>query len=215
MKLAVLSESPADEAALRILAEALLGATSEVVGLDVFQYRSGWQAVLKIMPLVMRHLHYQTDADGLLVSLDSDKSPIHEAAHEAAGQAVKHCRICSLRDILRTTQAQLKTRGDGSRLKVAIGLAVPQIEAWYRCGWDSTVTEAAWRVGLRSGKFPFTSDSLKRDVYGSLLSGLELETLRAIEEARRLATCIEELETWFPAGFGYLSREVRTWRTTA
>lgn len=215
MKLAVLSESPADEAAIRILVEAVLGISSEVVSLDVFQYRSGWQAVLKIMPLVIRHLHYQTDADALVVSLDSDKSPLHDVAHEEPGKAEKRCRICGLRDINRTTQSQLKARHDGSKLKVGIGLAIPQIEAWYRCGRDNTVTEAAWRVGLKSGKYPYDSDSLKRDVYGTALPNLELELLRAIEEARRLSQGIADLETWFPTGFGYLAQEARSWRTSA
>lgn len=215
MKLAVLSESPADEAAIRVLVEAILGEATEVVALDLFQYRSGWQAVLKIMPLVIRHLSFQTDADALVVSLDSDKSPIHEAAHEVSGKTEKGCRICSLREIKGTTLAQLKPRHDGSKLKVGIGLAIPQIEAWYRCGRDSTVTEAAWRVGLNSRKFPYDSNALKKAVYGTAHPNLDLEMERAIEEVQRLSLSIADLETWFPAGFGYLAQEIRSWRSPA
>jgi hypothetical protein len=39
-------------------------------------------------------------------------------------------------------------------LKIAIGLAVPAIEAWLLCGVDPHITEAAWINGLKE---PFPS----------------------------------------------------------
>jgi hypothetical protein len=211
MKLAVLSESPADEAAIRILVDAVLGQASEPVDLDRFRYRGGWQGALKVLPNVVRHLHYHTDADGLVVSLDSDYSPVHHLSHEQLGQAVVDCRGCQVREQLSATLNHLKPRTWAAPLQVAVGLAVPQIEAWYRCGLDPAATEAAWLAGQSSGKYPFNSLGLKRDVYGTDRPSLKQETDRATEEARRLARDIQQLETWFRQGFGALAATIRGW----
>ena len=52
-------------------------------------------------------------------------------------------------------------------LRIAVGLAIPCIEAWYRCGIDATVTEANWLVALRERQFPYDNSRLKALVYGS------------------------------------------------
>ena len=97
------------------------------------------------------------------------------------------------------------------RFKVAVGIAVPAVEAWYRCGLDPHVTEAAWIASLPSGPFPYTTRSLKEDVYGTSRLSLELETRCATKEARRLAQNLQLLEQCFPTGFGALTRDVRSW----
>jgi hypothetical protein len=53
MKLAVLSESSADEAAIRILVDGLLGAATEPVGVNKFASRTGWQQRLQILSAVV------------------------------------------------------------------------------------------------------------------------------------------------------------------
>jgi hypothetical protein len=150
MKLAVLCESSADEAALRILVDGILGQPTQAVALDQFRTRRGWTSVRADLPTVLRQVHYHTDADGLAVVLDSDRSPPHDVAHEAPNKSDPHCRLCSLKAITVRTQSQLRPVANRSPVKVAIGMAVPTVEAWFRCGVDPQVTEAAWKVALAS-----------------------------------------------------------------
>jgi hypothetical protein len=154
MKLAVFGESPADEAAIRILVEGLLGQPAEQVDLPSLRSR-GWQSVCNLLPTVLRALHYQTDADLLAIVLDSDRSPVHVAEHEQPGKASAKCRLCQVREVAKTTQGHLRERTGRPPLWVAIGLAVPCIEAWYRCGHDPHVTEAAWIQALQVNKYPY------------------------------------------------------------
>lgn len=209
MKLAVLSEASADEAAIRILVDGLLGTPTEVVALNKFATRVGWQGRLKILPAVLKELYYQTDADALAFVLDSDKSPVHSPEHEKAGGHNPKCRLCAGREKLQ--QIQLRPRPGRAPLKIAVGLAVPSLEAWFRCGVDSRVTEAAWLVGLSSKKYPYTTRSLKIDVYGSDRPGSPVLPTRMMEEAQRLVGMLDELEKWFPNGFGTFASAVKSW----
>lgn len=208
MKLADLSESPADEAAIRTLVDAIVGQAVEWV--DHFRTLTGsggWPSVLRLLPKIIAHLYYHSDAEGLVVVVDSDIRAVHAQEHEQTPS--QDCRLCQLRDASR--RIPLSPRPNLKRLSVAIGLATPCIEAWYRCGQDPHVTEAAWVVALRERNFLYDSSRLKQDVYGTDRPSLELETQRAVEEARRLSTIIPRLESAFPNGFGPLARDVRTW----
>ena len=49
----------------------------------------------------------------------------------------------------------------------ASSVTVPAIEAWYLCGRDSTVSEAAWTAGQASGRQPYSRAELKWRVYGT------------------------------------------------
>ena len=152
MKLAVFSESSADEAAIRILADTLLD--RETVPPDMPRLRArGWPSVLQLLPVVVKHLHYQTDADGLIVVADSNWSPLHLGPGDQECGAADKCRLCLLHKATVETQAQLAPVTGRSRLELAMGLAVPAIEAWYLCGVESGVSENAWRQGLASGAF--------------------------------------------------------------
>ncbi len=105
MKVAILSESPADEAALRVLVEGVLRAPIEPVqsGLRA----RGWPNVAQLLPAVIRHLHFNTQADGLVVVVDADDSVVHTAAHEAPGYFHPQCRLCQLRAVFRQTTKKL------------------------------------------------------------------------------------------------------------
>jgi len=81
MKVAVLSESAADEAAIRILVDAVLMQQTEPVGPPPLRSR-GWPAVLSVLPGVIRHLQYQTDADGLVVVKERRWSGYHRCRQE-------------------------------------------------------------------------------------------------------------------------------------
>jgi hypothetical protein len=79
VKLGILSESPADEAAVRILVEGLLGARVQPTYPPL--RARGWPHVVQILPAVLRHLQLQTDAEGLVVVVDSDDTPLHDGNH--------------------------------------------------------------------------------------------------------------------------------------
>lgn len=209
MKIAVLSESPADEAAIRILVEGLIDSQTESIDLNLRTRPGGWPMVRNVLPEVLRTLHYQTDAEALVVVVDSNHSPIHQPSHDPSGQSDPKCRICQLRDTV--SGITLRSRSGLPPIKTAFGLAVPAIEAWYRCGNDPHVTESAWVQALQSGSYPYTKNRLKEDVYGTDRPSLRLETNRAIEEAQRVSRDLSLLEKLFQNGFGHLAKDVRCW----
>jgi hypothetical protein len=213
MKVAILSESEADEAAIRVLVEGLLGKPTEPSA-QMFPMRErGYGAVFKVLPAVIRHLHYRTDAEGFVVVLDCDRTPLHQEAHDQPGEAQEQCRLCRLRKIAAEVLGQLAPRPACGPLKTAFGLAVPQIEAWYLIGRDPHVGEATWLAGLQSGRFPYRSDILKQKAYGMADPALRFEKQRAVEEAERVVRegKLPQLAEWFPAGFGALANDVRNW----
>ena len=155
MKVAVLSESPADEAAIRILIDAIIDRQTQLADMPTIRAR-GVSGVFNILPTVLKHLHYRTDAGALVVVVDSDRTPVHKPEHEQSGGANERCRLCKTRQTLDSVLGQLRPVPGRPQIQVAVGIAVPAIEAWYRCGLDPHVTEAAWITGLPSGPFPYT-----------------------------------------------------------
>jgi len=210
MKLAILSESPADEAALRVLIEGVLGEPIQLVQ-SALRAR-GWPSVAQVMPAVIRHLHFNTDADGLAVVVDADDSVIHTETHEAPGYFHPRCRLCQLRAVFRQTVKRLPPARGRQRIFRGVGVAVPAIEGWYLCGRDESVTEAIWLNGLAVGKVPFTRHELKWRVYGTDRPSLPHEINCALVDARRHAVDTRRLENDFP-GFRALANDLRTWRT--
>lgn len=212
MNVAVLSESSADEAAIRILVDGILGAETEAIPPPPLRTR-GWPSVLNVVATVVRHLHYRTDADAFVLVVDSDDSPVHDPAHDEPGAASKQCRLCQLRECIDEVRTTLSTVAGRSPLRTAVGLATPCIEAWYRCGLGAHVNEAAWARELKAGSgFRDKRRRLKREVYGTDRPSLELEIRRATEEAHRLVQDLSRLQRLFPNGFGALARNVRDWQ---
>ncbi|HYW10087.1 MAG TPA: hypothetical protein VE913_24180 [Longimicrobium sp.] len=159
MILAAFSESPADQDAIRILAEATLGIETSA---PERRYEArGWPAVRNALPGVILDLHYQTDADGLVVVVDSDDSVVHTSAHDALAGGEPACRLCELRAVVQRTRGKLKALSHRADLKVAIGIAVPAVEAWYAWGTIPHVIEAAWTRKLRGDQIPYDKRSLK------------------------------------------------------
>ncbi|MCG3128489.1 MAG: hypothetical protein CHACPFDD_03378 [Phycisphaerae bacterium] len=211
MKVAILSESPADEAALRVLANAILGLTTKPPEHPPFRAR-GWPNVYQMLPGVMRALYYQSDVRGLVVVVDSNGSPPHEGG-PAANCATDRCRLCVVRREVHQTRDMLKHVVGRAPFSVAIGVAMPAIEAWYRCGIDPHATEVAWIRDLRARTTARSRmRELKNSVYGTDRPSLELATKCAVEHCERVARTIGELENAFPVGFGAVAAEVRTWR---
>ena len=212
MKIALLSESPADEAALRVLVEYVLG---EPFALVTPSLRArGWPSVEQVLPPIIRHLHFNTDTDGLVVVVDSDDSVVHTAEHEAPGYYHPGCRICRLRGVFRRTSKNLPPAHGRHRVLRAVGIAVPAIEAWYLCGRDTSVTEAAWIAGQAAGVAPYSRRELKWRVYGTERPTLPHELKRAVQEVTRHRGDVRRLENDFPQGFGSLARDLRSWQQT-
>ncbi len=208
MKLAILSESPADEAAVAILAEAVLGHPFSRVQPSL--RARGWPSVAQVLPSIIRHLHFNTDADGLVVVVDSDDSIVHLAAHDEPDYYHPLCRLCQLRAIFRQATKKLPPARGRDRVLRGVGVAVPAVEAWYLCGREDLVTEAKWIAGQEVLKPPYTRRELKQLVYGTERPNLQHETEIALREARRHARDLRRLENDFP-GFASLATDLKAW----
>jgi hypothetical protein len=206
MKLAILSESPADELAIKVLIDGIRGEINELIAHEKVNLRShGWPHTLKVLPGVLRFLHYQTEVESLAVVVDSDDEPLHERSH--VPRQNPSCRLCKLR----VTADSFRPSGPSTRapIKVAIGLAVPAIEAWFQCGVDPRVNEAAWIRKQNFGEsIGYDRMTLKKSIYNSTRI---LDTQKAVEAAENLVPRIDMLDKLFPGGFGTFSNDIRNW----
>src|SRR5207247_2814712 len=98
MKVAYFAESPADQAALAIFTDAILGSQTEAVTYKGLRHR-GWPTVRTVLPAVLKELHYHTDAEGFVLVVDSNGSPPHLPLHEQPAARASQCRLCQLRRI--------------------------------------------------------------------------------------------------------------------
>jgi hypothetical protein len=177
LKLAVLSESPADEFALQIV---IPGIVRQPVLFEPLVLRArGWPSVLQVLPAVARHLHFSTEVDALVVGVDSDDSPVHDETHERKDYFHPQCRLCQLRAAFRQATKRLPPARGRERLLRCIGVAVPAIEAWYLCGEDDGVSESAWQKGREVNQPPYTRKQLKWRAYGTDRPSLEAEIVKA------------------------------------
>lgn len=209
IKLAILSESPADEAALVGFIRAILRAPFERVQANL--RARGWPSVAQVLPAVIRHLHFNTAADGLVVVVDSDDSVVHTADHDRPGYFHPQCRLCRLRAIFRQTAKNFPPAHGRERVLRGVGVAVPAVEGWYLCGRDPSVTELAWWEGQQRGRLPYTRAELKLRVYGTDHPSLAHETDCALREVRRQGQDLRRLENDFP-GFRALADDLRSWQ---
>ncbi len=202
MKVALLSESPADEAAIAVLVEMVIGRRIQRVRPSL--RARGWPNVRQVLPAVARHLHFQTDAELLVVVADSDDSVVHTAQHDHH----PGCRVCQLQAVFRKATKNLPPARGRDRVLRGIGIAVPAMEGWYLCGIDETVTEAAWVSGQVTGAQPYSRSELKERVYGTPRPTLALETEHAVKAVRRMGGDLRRLENDFP-GFAVLADDLR------
>ena len=210
MKAAILSESPADEAGIRILVEGIFGSPVERVSTQRLHTR-GWPSVLDVLPAVIKHLHFHTDAEALAVVVDSNRTAPHRGQADRECEGDGKCRLCLMRNAADKVLSTLSPVPGKERIKVAIGLATPAVEAWYLCGIKSGVSENTWSLGMEAGNLPYDNNRLKRDAYGTDRPSLVLETQRAEDACRRLAGNLKLLEDKFPFGFGTLAAAIRAW----
>jgi hypothetical protein len=202
MRVAILSESSADEAAIRILAEGVLGCT--IVPVETALRSRGWPGVLNILATTIKFLHYRTDAEGLIVVADSNHTSLQAPAEEN--------RLLTLRRTAENTVSNLGRVAAKPTLLVAIGVASPAIEGWLLCHRHQEISEAAWEKGLVESCDPYSRPELKRRSYGVERPTLGLETAKMVEAANELRGRVSEIENRFPVGFGSLATQLRAWR---
>ncbi len=154
-------------------------------------------------------LHYQGLADGLIIVADSDDSPLHEDGHDASPQ--EECRLCQIRMRANGVTARLPS----AVLRIAVGIAVPAIEAWYLFSSDASLTESTWRMLLGSGPRADVRRNLKKRVYGTEFPSQTGENLKAEQAAKGLLPNLVSFDRHFPGGFGPLAKTLRTWREPA
>ena len=210
MKVALFSESEADDAALRVFVEAILGEPIEPVPHVGLRTR-GWPSVRNILEVVLKQLHYHREAEGFVMIVDSNGTPPHVREHEGPNPPKTLCRLCRLRAIRDEVFKHARPRLHRAPLKTAMGLAVPAIEAWLLCGQDHGVNEAVWKNGLAAGHPPYSTRELKTKLYGTDRPSLALESRRMTEAARGLANQLAHVERCFPDGFGGFAQELRLW----
>ena len=206
MKVALLSESPADEAALRLMVEAVL--KRPVTRIEPSLRARGWPNVMQVMPAILRHLHFNTDAEALVVVVDADDSVVHGADHDREGYFHPGCRMCRLRAVYRQSTRKLPPARGRERVLRCVGVAVPAIEACYLAGRDPQVTEEAWVRGQDAGHPPYTRAELKWRVYGTDRPSLQHEIECALREIRRHGGDLRRIEHDHP-GFAALARDLR------
>jgi hypothetical protein len=209
MRIGFFCEPPADQAALAVFTEGILGQPPEPINMDLEGH--GVTGVLNALDGVFRGVHYNSNAEGLVVVVDCDDTELHDPAHDEPGGGGERCRYCQIHKIITQAKKQLKARQGQTTLRVAVGLAVPAIEAWFLVGKEAQVGEAAWRVGLEAGRRPFTRPRLKALVYGTERPSLEHAPECAVREARRIIADLHAMETAFPIGFGLMAQEIRSW----
>lgn len=202
MRVAILSESTADEAALRVIVNAVLGINTIPVARNL---RSrGWHAVRDVLPAITKELHYKTDTEGLVVVVDSN--------HTYLSRDEPKNRLREFHELIERCQRELKAMSGRVPLKIAIGVAAPAIEAWWLCKSDPQINEAVWEEGLAIKKDPYSKLELKRRLYGRDYPSLEVMTQKMVEAAQVVAGDLPALERNFPSGFGSLANELRKWR---
>jgi hypothetical protein len=202
MHVAILSESSADEAAMRIIVDAILGIKTSSIPFNL-QSR-GWHAIRTVLPTITKQLHYRTNADGLVVIVDSN--------HNYVSRDHQKNRLKEFQILAEKCRSELSTIPGRAPLKIAVGVAAPAIEAWWLCKSNAHIHEAAWEKGLDDGRDPYSKLELKKMLYGSEFYSLELSTQKMTEAAQEIASDIALLERAFPHGFGNLATELRSWR---
>lgn len=204
MKIAVLAESPADRRAIEVLASAIL---DREVEFGAIQPRSGgFHAVVSAIGPTLRGLHYRRLADGLIVVVDSDNTPI--APQDANG------RVQHIQNEIAQVQANLASMPDFDPIKTAVGVAAPSLEAWLLFGIDNQCTETSWIICRNDGQLSATEiRRLKEQLYGTDRPDLVLETERMVGRSTDLIRedRLEALAQAFPYGFGQLLNDLRGW----
>ncbi len=110
-------------------------------------------------------------------------------------------------------RARSELRPRATPFGVAIGLAVPSIEAWLRFGEDPQATEASWSdVKSPGSSSPERIRAMKRKIYGTDKPNVPMMLSVGVARARQVAADLPALEAAFPIGFKPFATALRSWR---
>ncbi len=212
MKIAFFGESKSDDVTIKKFVEGIL--KDEIEETDIRKrliFRSS-SHLDRNLPVVIRSVHYSSDAEFLIICSDSDDFPVHISEHDKKEN--EKCRLCSLRKAVKNSLTKLTNVPNKKMLKVAIGVPVPAIEAWLLFNINPQVSENTWIKKIADEKgVKYDRKTLKRELYG----GEHISEVERIEISLKAVKRVVEndllgdLETAFPQGFGSLSNEVKSW----
>ena len=94
---------------------------------------------------------------------------------------------------------------------MAVGIAIPALEAWWLCGTNPHHAEAPAIRRIARESLLHLRKELKQDLYGTIRPSLEMEIAAMCEAAKRIAADLDLLERAFPIGFGLLRQQLRLW----
>lgn len=92
MKIGFYSEPIADQAALAVFTEGILGEPPEPINMALEGH--GVSNVLSVLANVFRGVHYNSDAEGLVVVVVCDDTELHSSDHDKPDCEGKRCRLC-------------------------------------------------------------------------------------------------------------------------
>lgn len=205
MKVAVLTESSADDAAVRVLVRAALGDETEFH--DPPLAARGYEAVVANLPSIYKWLHFQRHAEALVVVVDSDQSPLDDSDPKS--------RKRLLTERLTQLESEVSPKEGFPPIQTAVGIAVPSIESWLLFGKDPQCTEAAWKVSLQARKSSFNEiQRLKKLLYRTVRPPLAMVKEQMTQAAADLIHDgkLNAMEKSFPWGFQSLMTSLRGWR---
>jgi hypothetical protein len=202
MKVAIFSESAHDEEALRVILDGVLQIKTEAEAHNLES--NGWHNVIKRLPTAIRKLHYQTETAGLLVVVDADRSSLK------MGEAGNRREV--LKTIVKATLASLGPVAQKPALKVAIGVAMPALEAWLLSPDDVTLCEANWERALSSEIDTDIGKRLKRQLFGVERPDSFVRRDLVLKAAHRCIPHLSVLRDRFPNGFGKMVEDILAWR---
>ncbi|MBM4072709.1 MAG: hypothetical protein FJ271_27850 [Planctomycetes bacterium] len=126
---------------------AILGQPLESISMDLEAHSV--PGFFNALDGVFRGVHYNSDAEALIIVVDSDRTEPHELTHDFQKDTGIGCRHCKIAQIIARARNQLKPRQSQAELKIAIGLAVPSIEA---CAWLARTNRSAKLPGKPVGR---------------------------------------------------------------
>ena len=123
MNVALLAESEVDQQILEYLVSTILAQRVDVALPRKFEVM-GRPGVRNTLPSFVKHTHYCTNADRIVATADADGPLDHNQDERCA------CRLCEPRGAALRGLGELQETQRQDLPTLAIGIAVPAIEAW-------------------------------------------------------------------------------------
>lgn len=197
---AILSESPADEACIAVIASAVLAHPIIAFEPPLRRRPNGWPSVLNLLPVLTWYLYHRTNAAGLIVVADADDTSVHPEGKDNRLNQIRNC----LDGIVR--------KFDSDRVfPTAVGVAAPALEAWLLAPRHPDINERPWHALSVPGNGRPLRQQYKRMLYHTHSPGLQLETRRMVTAAQQLVPQLDRVANRFPHGLKPLIADLKEW----